>query len=322
MTLQLPPMTIGRTGLVVPRLGFGTAPLGSPLNAPDPEALAVETIRYAVSAGLRLIDTSPMYGVGRSERLIGKALAHMPDKPVVLSTKVGRRVSADGTLVPDWTRDGILRGIEESLERLQVDHVDILLIHDPDEVYRQALDVVYPVLADLRKQGVIKAVGAGMNQWQMELQFARDGDFDCFLLAGRYTLLEQTALDEFLPYCVEHQISLMLGGVLNSGILATGAVPGATYNYEPAPPAIQERVRRIEAVCARHDVPLRVAALQFPLAHSAVASLVVGAQSPAEVQANIDALAVPIPSDLWAELRAEGLLHPAAPVPGGQPEGA
>jgi D-threo-aldose 1-dehydrogenase len=300
---------------MVPRLGFGGAPIGSRLDVPDGDAQAIETVRYAVDAGLRLLDTSPMYGVGRSERLIGAALATIPREQVVLSTKVGRRVSPEGKLVPDWTRDGILCGIEESLARLGVDHVDILLIHDPDEVYREALDVVFPVLADLRSQGVIRAVGAGMNQWQMELQFARDADFDCFLLAGRYTLLEQTSLDEFLPYCVEHQISLILGGVLNSGILATGAVPGATYNYYPASEEIQERVRRIEAVCTRHGVPLRIAALQFPLAHPAVASLVVGARSPAEVQANVDALAVPVPSDLWAELREEGLIHPAAPVP-------
>lgn len=196
-----------------------------------------------------------------------------------------------------------------------VDRIDILLIHDPDDHYREALDVVFPILADLRSQGVIQAVGAGMNQWQMELQFAREADFDCFLLAGRYTLLEQSSLDEFLPYCVAHRISLLLGGVLNSGILATGAVPGATYNYEQAPAEVADRVRRIEAVCVRYNIPLRIAALQFPLAHPAVASLVVGARSPAEVQANIDALNVQIPTDLWDELRAEGLLHPAAPVP-------
>lgn len=313
MTLQHKPATIGRTSLMVPRLGFGGAPIGNPLDGPDPEGQAVDTIRYAIDAGVRLLDTSPMYGVGRSERLIGAALKGISREQVVLSTKVGRRVSAEGKLVPDWTRDSILRGIEESLARLGVDRVDILLIHDPDEVYRQALDVVFPVLADLRSQGVISAVGAGMNQWQMELQFARDADFNCFLLAGRYTLLEQTALDEFLPYCAEHEISLMLGGVLNSGILATGAVPGATYNYGPASGTIQERVRRIEAVCTRHNV--RIAALQFPLAHPAVASLVVGARSPEEVQANIDALATPVPSDLWVELREEGLLHPNAPVP-------
>jgi D-threo-aldose 1-dehydrogenase len=285
------------------------------LDVPDPDAFAIETIRYAIDHGVRLIDTAPLYGAGRSERLVGAALAGVPRDQVVLSTKVGRRVKADGTVDFDWTRDGILRGIEESLERLQTDRIDILLIHDPDAAYQQALDVAFPVLADLRSQGVIRAVGAGMNQWQMELQFARDADFDCFLLAGRYTLLEQYSLDEFLPFCVERNISLILGGVLNSGILATGAVPGATYNYEPAPEAIQDRVRRLEAVCGRHGVPLRIAALQFPLAHPAVASLVVGARSPGEVQANVDALAFPIPAGLWSELRQEGLLHPAAPVP-------
>lgn len=315
MGLQNSTATIGRTSLVVPRLGFGGAPISGKLDVPDPDAYAVDTIRYAINHGLRQVDTAPLYGAGRSERLVGAALAGVPRDQVVVSTKVGRRVRADGTVVFDWTRDGILRGIEESLERLRLERVDILLLHDPDDAYRLALDVAFPVLADLRSQGVIGAVGAGMNQWQMELQFARDADFDCFLLAGRYTLLEQHSLDEFLPFCVERNISLILGGVLNSGILATGAVPVATYNYGPAPEAIQQRVRRIEAVCTRHGVPLRVAALQFPLAHPAVASLVVGARSPEEVQANADALAFPIPADLWAELHQEGLLHPAAPTP-------
>lgn len=315
MGLQNSRAAIGRTSLVVPRLGFGSAPISGKLDVPDPDTHAVETIRHAIDLGIRLVDTAPLYGAGRSERLVGAALAGVPRDQVVVSTKIGRRVTAGGTVVFDWTRDGILRGIEESLERLRLDRVDILLIHDPDDAYQLALDVAFPVLADLRSQGVIGAVGAGMNQWQMELQFARDADFDCFLLAGRYTLLEQHSLDEFLPFCVERNISLILGGVLNSGILATGAVPGATYNYDPAPQMIQERVRRIEAVCQRHDVPLRVAALQFPLAHPAVASLVVGARSAAEVQANADALAFPIPADLWAELQREGLLHPAAPLP-------
>lgn len=315
MGLQHSTAAIGHTGLIVPRLGFGSAPIAAHLDVADPDAYALDTIRYAIDHGLRLVDTAPLYNAGRAERLVGAALAGVPREQVVVSTKVGRRVQTDGTVVYDWTRDGILRGIEESLERLHLDQVDILLIHDPDDAYQLALDVAFPVLADLRSQGVIRAVGVGMNQWQMELQFARNADFDCFLLAGRYTLLEQHSLDEFLPFCVERNISLILGGVLNSGILATGAVPDATYNYSPAPQAIQERVRRIEAVCDRYGVPLRVAALQFPLAHPAVASLVVGARSPAEVQANADALAFPIPADLWAELQQEGLLHPAAPVP-------
>ncbi len=315
MKLQHPLVALGRTDLMVSRIGFGTAPIGNIANPNDPDTLPIESIRYAVDAGVRLIDTAPLYGAGRSEGLVGRAIADVPRDQIVLSTKVGRRVPEDGTVAFDWTRDGILRGIEESLMRLATDHIDILLMHDPDDAYREALDVAYPVLADLRSQGVIRALGAGMNQWQMELDFARNADIDCFLLAGRYTLLEQAALDEFLPYCAEHQISLLLGGVYNSGILARGVVSGATYNYAEPSKEIAERVNRIEAVCTRHNVPMRVAATQFPLAHPAVASLVLGAQSPAEVQANIDALAVPIPADLWAELRAEGLLHPDAPTP-------
>ncbi len=209
----------------------------------------------------------------------------------------------------------MLRSFEESLQRLGLERVDILHIHDPDEYYREALDVVFPVLADLRRQGVIRAVGAGMNQWGMLADFARNADFDCFLLAGRYTLLEQGALDELLPLCEEKDIGVFLGGVFNSGILATGASPGAKYNYADAPPEVLEKVSRIEAVCARHDVPLHVAALQFPLAHPAISSLVVGARSTEEMQANMAALWTAIPEDLWEELRAEGLLHEEAPVP-------
>ena len=192
----------------------------------------------------------------------------------------------------------------------------MLLVHDPDDNEQQALEYAFPTLAELRAQGVIGAIGAGMNQWQMQDRFAQNFDVDCFLLAGRYTLLEQTAL-EFLARCQERGIGIFLGGVYNSGILAMGARPGATYNYAAPPPEIVERVQQIEAVCARYDVPLHRAAAQFALAHPAVTAVLLGAVMPAEVQANRDALFAPIPPGLWADLRGAGLLREDAPVPAG-----
>jgi D-threo-aldose 1-dehydrogenase len=232
----------------------------------------------------------------------------------VLSTKVGRLVLPDGQVVFDFTRDGVLRSFEQSLERLKLDRVDLLLVHDPDDNEQQALEQAFPALAELREQGVIGGIGAGMNQWQMEDRFAQNFDVDCFLLAGRYTLLEQTAL-EFLGRCQQRGIGIFRGGVYNSGILARGAQSGATYNYAPPPPEIVERVKRIEAACMRYDVPLHRAAAQFALAHPAVTAVVLGAVVPAEVQANRNALFAPIPPELWDDLRREGLLREDAPVP-------
>ena len=306
---------VGRSGLTVSKVGFGAAPLGGRSATAEADAQAVETVRYALTHGCRLIDTAPLYGAGRSERLLGQALAGVDRRDYVLATKVGRIVMSDGTVVFDFTRDGVLRSLDQSLRRLRIDRIDILHIHDADAHYREALDVVFPVLADLRGQGVIGAIGAGMNQWQMELELARSADFDCFLLAGRYTLLEQTAVHTFLPYCLARGIAVFLGGVYNSGILAVGAQPGATYNYKAAPSAVVERVRRIEAVCSRHGVPLHVAATQFPLAHAAITSIVLGMQSRTEVRAALDALATPVPPELWAELRVEELLDEATPTP-------
>lgn len=291
-------------------MGLGTAPMGT-----ITQEAAMGTIQYALNNGIRFIDTAPLYGAGKSERSVGMALASVPRESVVLSTKVGRLVTPEGGVVFNFTRDGILRSIEESLQRLKLDYLDILLVHDPDEHYKEALDVTFPTLAELRSQGVVKAIGAGMNQWQMQADFARHADPDCFLLAGRYTLLEQGALDEFFPLCQEKGIGIFLGGVYNSGILARGARPGAQYNYANAPEEIIERVRRIEDVCARYQVPLYVAALQFALAHPAVTALLVGAERPEEVATNLRALQTEIPADLWEALRAEGLIHQAAPVP-------
>ena len=216
----------------------------------------------------------------------------------------------------DYSRDAVLRSFESSLERLGIDRIDIVLIHDPDDHQHEALETAFPTLAELRSQGVIGAIGAGMNQWQMLAHFARNADFDCFLLAGRYTLLEQTALDDFLPLCVEKQISVFTGGVYNSGILALGPDhPAATYNYAPAPPEIADRARRIAAVCDRHGVPLQVAAANFPLGHPAVTALLIGGESPTQFSETVAALRTPIPAALWADLKAEGLLREDAPSP-------
>ncbi len=310
---NIPMARVGRTELYVPRIGMGTAPLGNWHNPID-DATATATLRAAIDHGMRFVDTAPLYGAGQAERRVGQGLAAIPRDSYVLCTKVGRLVNPDGTVPFDFSRDGVLRSVEASLERLGLDRIDILLIHDPDDHYRQALDEAFPALADLRSQGVIKAIGAGMNQWQMLSEFARNADFDCFLLAGRYTLLEQESLG-FLSLCQERGIGVFLGGVFNSGILATGARPGATFQYAPAPPAIMERATRIEAVCTRHNVPLSVAAVQFPLAHPAVTALILGGRSPDEIAANYRALQMPIPAALWDDLHAEGLLREDAPMP-------
>lgn len=316
MAEALPSAQVGRTALHVSRLGLGTAPLTGK-NGSIPEEQSVATVRAALDAGVTLIDTAPLYGAGRSEQRLAAALAGVPRDSYVLSTKVGRLVLPDGEVVFDFSRDGVLRSFEESLKRLKLDRVDILLVHDPDDEEQKALAEAFPALAELREQGVIGAIGAGMNQWQMEDRFAESFDVDCFLLAGRYTLLEQTAL-EFLARCKQRGVGIFLGGVYNSGILAAGPRPGVTYNYAAPPPEILERAQRIEAACARHGVPLHRAAAQFALANPAVTAVVLGAVLPAEVQANRDALFAPIPAELWDDLRREGLLREDAPTPGRQ----
>jgi len=322
---MIPIVRVGRTELQVTRLGLGTAPLGDMYTRiPEPQAEA--TIQAALDNGIAFFDTAPLYGRGLSERRLGAVLPGVPRDRYVLSTKVGRTLRWEGPptgappdpigVVFDYSRDAILRGLEGSLRRLGVDRVDIVLIHDPDDHYREALDSAFPALAELRSQGVIKAIGAGMNQWQMEADFARHADPDCFLLAGRYSLLEQGAL-KFLSLCQAKGIGVFLGGVFNSGILARGTQPGAKYNYADAPPEIVARARRLEEICARHGVPLKAAALQFAAAHPAVTALILGAESPEEVVENLHMRQLPIPPALWEELKAEGLLEESAPVPAG-----
>ena len=310
---------IGSTGLRVTRLGMASGPLGvfpTPLDADT----TVETIRHAYELGIRYFDTAPLYGVGASETYVGRALGQVPRDDFVLSTKVGRVLNpgADGKpeAAVDFSRDGVMRSFEESLERLGLDRVDIALIHDPDDHYEQAIGESYPALADLRSQGVVKAIGAGMNQWETLARLARDGDFDCFLMAGRYTLLEQLSLAEFLPLCEEKGISVIVGGPYNSGVLASDLSSETTYNYLKATPEILDQARRIKAVCDRHGVPLKAAALQFCLAHPAVAAIIPGPRAPSEVEENVAMAASPIPADLWSKLRSEGLIAESAPTPG------
>ena len=318
---------IGRTGIMVGRLGLGGAPLaGLYTGVSDEQASA--TIERHLNQGMNFFDTAPLYGSGVSETRLGQVLSRRDRNSFVLASKVGRLLVPDPDrpqdvwsedlppikAVFDYTYDGTMRSIEESLERLKLDRVDILHIHDPDNHYDEAMNGSYKALDKLRSEGVIKAIGAGMNQAEMLARFAREGDFDCFLLAGRYTLIDHTGLKELLPICTEKHISIIVGGPYNSGILAMGAVEGATFNYSPAPPDIMDKVQRIETICARHQVPLKAAALQFPLAHPAVAAIIPGGRNPAEVDENAALVQYDIPNDFWADLRYDGLIPDAAPT--------
>lgn len=231
----------------LPNFGLGCAPLGGNggVFGMDSDAAADEVVQHCLAQGVTFFDSAPLYGSGLSETRLGHALAGVPRQRFQIGTKIGVVVNADGSTTRSYRRDAVKRSIADSLQRLGVDFVEIAHIHDadPDGNFRMALDEAYPVLADLKAQGVIRAIGAGMNQWQREAEFARSADFDCFLLAGRYTLLEQEPLAEYLPLCLEKQISVFLGGVFNTGILATGSIPAARYQYQPAPARIMEKTR-------------------------------------------------------------------------------
>jgi len=323
---------ISDTDVAVTCFGFGGASMGNMYTVAHDDA-AMNAIRSAYEAKVRYFDTAPMYGFGKSERLYGSVLKHQPRDSFVLSTKVGRLIvageptpeSEDTPFVEidnaysifDYSRDGVLRSLEESRRRLGIDRIDIVYIHDPDvnDSYKQALREAFPALAELKRQGIISAIGVGMNQAEMLCDFAKNADFDCFLLAGRYTLLDQIALKELLPLCQKKNISIIIGGAYNSGILATGAIEGAHYNYAPAPPEIMEKTRKIEAVCARHKIPMKAAALQFPFGHPTVVSNIPGVKTKERFEENLSLFAYPIPADFWAELKAENLLIADAPVP-------
>jgi D-threo-aldose 1-dehydrogenase len=313
---------LAATGLTVTRLGLGTAPLGGLYEAvAEEDALAV--VERAYELGARLFDTAPLYGSGLAERRLGRALRDKPRSEIVVATKAGsqhagptpqgRFVDA-GDPLHDFSYDGILRSFELSLERLGLDRVDIVHIHDCDDHYEQALTGAFRALDRLRSEGSIRAVGAGMNQAEMLTAFAREGGFDCFLLAGRYTLLDQTGLAELLPLCRDSGISVIVGGAFNSGILADPA-HAPHFNYRPAPPHMADKALRIQAVCERHGVPLKAAAIQFPLGHEAVASVLTGCASQAEIEENVRLFEHEIPSALWEDLRAEGILADDVPVP-------
>lgn len=310
---MVPTTVLGKSQIAVPVLGFGSAPVAGLYQTIGDEA-AVEVIRAALDEGVTLFDTAPLYGAGRAERLVGQALAGVPRDRYLISTKVGRVLNPDGRPGFDYSRDGVLRSLEGSLKRLQTGRVDILHIHDPDNHQEEALAEALPTLVELREQGVIRAVGAGMNQWQVLEKFARGGGFDCFLLAGRYTLLEQGSL-EFLNLCHSLGIGILLGGVFNTGILATGAVADAKHNYRSASPEILQRTAAIEADCAAHGVALNAAAMHFAKAHPAVATLVIGMATVDEVRWNVAALHAAIPAAFWADLRARGAVDPKAPLP-------
>lgn len=333
-------MTLPRhsiAGLQATAIGFGGAPLGDLFDHLD-EGTAQATVVAALSAGINLIDTSPLYGHGLSEHRIGAALRNVPRDSVILSTKVGRwmdptKPKTDGSgyrgglphpAVIDYSYDGAMRSFEQSLLRLGTDRIDILLIHDVDiwthgemmeQRFGEAMEGAYRALDSLRASGAVKAIGVGVNESEMCERFARSGDFDVMMLAGRYTLLEQGALDAFLPLALEKKIAIMLAGVFNSGILATGARVGGHYNYRAASPEILARVARIEAICNAHGVKLPQAALAFAGAHPAVASVVLGAVTPEQVRQNLDLFAQPVPPQLWNDLKSEGLLPAHAPVP-------
>ena len=335
---------LGRVDLDVTAFGFGTAPVGNIFHEIDEET-SDAMFQRSWACGIRYFDTAPMYGHGLSELRTGYSLRWKDRDQFVLSSKVGRILKParkqDIDYAPwtnagrfaiefDYSYDGTMRSFEDSLQRLNLERIDICFIHDIDrftrgedqpEVFEHAMDGCWKALSELREQGAVKAIGVGVNEWQVCHEALVRRDFDCFLLAGRYTLLEQDPLDEFLPLCERRGAAVVVGGGFNSGILATGAVEGAKYNYSPAPPAVLERVNRIEAVCARHDIPLPAAAMQFVVAHPAVASFIAGTRTVAQLDNNLAWFNLPIPPDFWAELKQEGLLRDDAPVPVRDPAG-
>lgn len=329
-------------------LGLGCAGLGN-LYRPVSDAQAADTVQRALDAGLSYVDTAPFYGFGLSERRVGDVLRRHPRDKYVLSTKVGRLLSPRGSAdenesrygyfspmpfepVFDYSYDGIMRSWEDSLQRLGLSRIDILYIHDIGRVthgddniklFKTAMESGYKALDELRAGAQITAFGLGANEYQVCQEALDYGDFDCFMLAGRYTLLEQDALDTFVPNCVERNVSIVIGGVYNSGILALGTKSNRPlyYNYEPARAPIIDRVKRIEAVCDEFQVPLPAAALQFPLACPAVANICVGMENPQWIARTLELLSLPVPAELWVALRRQGLLHPEAPVPAGREDG-
>ena len=335
-------VTVGNTGVEVPRLGLGTAPLsgmvlGDGLYGGTAHDEAVSIINRARELGISYVDTAPLYGTGRAEARVGMSAyatsgASGRDS-FVISTKIGRVLNPVATGIsitndPDgigeleavntWTRDDVHRSIEESLKRLHLDRIDIIYVHDPDvEPYGedQAVNEAFPALIELRDQGVIRAIGCGMNEWQMPLEFIQRFDLDIVLLAGRYTLLDHSGLSDFLPACVERNVRIAVGGPYNSGILARDLSKPVTFDYEQAPAQLVERAHKLTEICMTHGVDLKAAALQFVLAHPAIATAIPGAQSVAELEQNIAMVQQNIPAVLWSDMRTAGLIPDEAPTP-------
>jgi D-threo-aldose 1-dehydrogenase len=322
---------LGRSSVCVTKLSFGAAGIGS-LYAPVSDATARAGVAAAWEAGIRCFDTAPHYGLGQSEQRLGAALRDYPREAYVVSTKVGRILEpvqhpdgddlANGFAVPashhrrwDFTAAGVERSLAESLRRLDLDRIDIVYLHDPDEHFEQALREGYPALEELRDQGVIGAIGVGMNQAAIPARFVRETDIDVVLLAGRYTLLDQSGLDDLLPAAEARGVSVVIGGVFNSGILADPH-RGAAYDYGAVPEDVLTRALRMQALCEKHRISLRSAALQFPFGHPAVSTVLIGARSADEVRDAVEQARQPIPQRLWHELRATGLLPENVPLPG------
>ncbi|WP_375425413.1 aldo/keto reductase [uncultured Friedmanniella sp.] len=323
------------TGVALTELGFGAAVIGN-LYTATPEEVATEAVTAAWDGGLRYFDTAPHYGLGLSERRLGRGLRGRPRAECVVSSKVGRllvanehptgrdddifEVPGDLRRVRDYSRDGVRRSIEDTLARTGLDRLDVVYVHDPDEYWPQAADEAMPALAELRDAGVVGAIGAGMNSTAMLTRFLRETAADVVMLAGRYTLLDQSGLDDVLPAATELGKSVVAVGVFNSGLLARAEpAAGAAYDYAPAPPALLDRARRIAAVCGRHATTLPAAAIAFPLAHPAVVNVTLGMRTAGEVRTNLDHYARDVPVGVWEELRSEGLLRPDAPTAGHRP---
>ncbi len=340
--MALPTNRIGKTSLQVTELGFGGASIGN-LYVEVSDQDAFVTLNEVGLSGVRYFDTAPYYGFGLSERRLGDYLRTRSIDANVISTKVGRVLSPDrcadtnllrdGFTSPmpfraqfDYTYDGILRSYEDSQQRLGLAKIDILYVHDigpvthggsHEKTFRDLCDGGYKALEELRDSGEVRAIGLGVNEWQICEEALNHGDYNCFLLAGRYTLLEQGALASFLPKCIERDISVIIGGAYNSGILAAGVRGSKTvyYNYEPAPPSIIERVSAIESICDQFQVTLAAAALQFPLAHPAVASVIPGLATPRFVEGTISNYRERIPNAFWLALQEAELISPTAPCP-------
>ena len=321
--------SLGRSSVRISRLGFGGGPLGG-LFEPVADDAAAAALAQAWESGIRHFDTAPHYGIGHSERRFGAFLRGRPRSTFTLSTKVGRylveqdpagrtdeafQVPATHRRVVDFTRDGVRRSLEDSLSRMGMDRVDVLYLHDAEPHFEAALGQGYPALAELRAEGVVGAIGAGMADTALLTRLVKEADVDVVMLAGRYTLLDQSALDDLLPACLDRAVSVVAAAVFNSGVLAQSRpAAGATYEYETAPTAVLERANRVADVCAQHGVTLPQAAMAFPFTHPAVAGIVVSMRSAQEVQENVDLFRAEVPAQLWSDLRSEGLVDDRVPV--------